>query len=42
MLLKLSELYCSHRAVAIRFGLVRVVVHVQLCYTLEGPGAMLS
>ena len=40
-MLKLSELYCSHRAVAIRFGLVRVVVHVQLCYTLEGPGAML-
>ena len=29
------------RAVAIRFGVVRLVVRVQECYTLGGPGGML-
>ena len=31
----------SHRAVAIRFGVVRLVVRAQECYTLGGSGGML-
>ena len=30
-----------YRAVAIRFGVVRLIVHVQECYTLGVPGGML-
>ena len=30
----------SCRAIAIRFGVVRFVVHVQEYYTLAGPGGM--
>ena len=31
-----------YRAVAIRFGVVRLIVHAQECYTLGGPGGMLA
>ena len=34
-------LITTHRAVVIRFGMVRLVVHTQECYTLGGPGGML-
>ena len=40
-LLHVQNIPTYFRAVAIRFGVIRLVVRAQECYTLGGPGGML-